>query len=149
MKLLDSYRLSDTGFHVRPFSIVRTGLSDRETELAERLSAGDVSGVTAVLEKIGILLRAQAFLLFRYGLEHSFKTDSLVEGGASPEKLSEILDRKFAKIESMVFSGLPDSVAKKGAFRRFADVLEELRVRNASGNFEGISAFLEEMRKER
>lgn len=64
---------------------------------------GDSAEVSHALRNLDCLLRSQAFWLFCFGTEHAFKTDSVMDGVRGSEKLSTVVDRKLARIESMVF----------------------------------------------
>lgn len=104
LKILEGYVLSGLDFPVRPFSAVRKSFEPRLAELRKAIGGSDGTSCRKALEKLDLLLRAQAFWLFCFGLEHAFKTDSLTEGATDAEKLSVVVDRKIARIEAMVFS---------------------------------------------
>ncbi|MFB0965240.1 MAG: hypothetical protein QMC36_06200, partial [Patescibacteria group bacterium] len=76
---LRSYSVTDSDFPVRPFASIRATFSKARIQLEEAKASESSDSCAQALENLDYLVRAQAFWLFCFGLEHDFKTDSLVE----------------------------------------------------------------------
>lgn len=79
LSALKSYSVTDSDFPVRPFASIRATFANARAQLEEAKTSANSEKCAQALENLDYLVRAQAFWLFCFGLEHDFKTDSLVE----------------------------------------------------------------------
>ncbi len=145
--IFEGYALSGFDFPVRPFLTVRRSFEEPVKELNRAIGLSDSAACGRALENLDLLLRSQAFWLFCFGLEHAFKTDSLTGGATDSEKLSSVIDRKIARMETMVFSGISSKNAESERFRAYADWLERFRKLSSAEKFGELVLALESVRK--
>lgn len=146
--VLKSYALTGMDFPVRPFSGIRTTFELARKRLYECLPNPDPKDCLSAISHVDRLMRAQAFWLFCIGLEHAFKTDSVMEGSADSEKLSTVVERRIARIESMVFSGLDTEAAVSPRFTKYAELIKEFRALAETCDYDGLVRRLKDIRKQ-
>ncbi|MDQ1344219.1 MAG: hypothetical protein QG650_939 [Patescibacteria group bacterium] len=146
LRLFESYSLTASDFPVRPFTVIRTSFDPVVQELRKACEKGDEISSSMAIRRVDYLLRAQSFFLFCYGLEHSLKTDSIMDGASDSEKLSVIIHEKFSRIESMVFHDLDIVPAMSPRFLQYGDWIREMRALNDEGKIGELVEKLEAIR---